>query len=75
MGACGEKVEVARRRLIAFDRFFAWLLGDELPVDRFTFIHSEFDRPYQSAASFGYRVRKWRRDAGLPEGLSAQASN
>ena len=25
----------------------------------------------KSAASFGNRVRKWRRDAGLPEGLSA----
>jgi len=46
-------------------------LIEELPVDRFTFIHSEFDRPYQSAASFGNRVRKWRREAGLPEGLSA----
>jgi len=46
-------------------------LIDELPADRFTFIHSDFDRPYQSAASFGNRVRKWRREAGLPEGLSA----
>jgi len=46
-------------------------LIDELSVGRFTFIHSEFDRPYQFAASFGNRVRKWRRDAGLPEGLSA----
>lgn len=46
------------------------LIG-ELPADRFTFISSEFGRPYQSAASFGNRVRKWRREAGLPEGLSA----
>lgn len=46
-------------------------LIDELPADRFTFIHSEFGRPFQSAASFGNKVRKWRRDAGLPEGLSA----
>jgi integrase len=48
-------------------------LIDELPADRFTFIHSEFGRPYQSAASFGNRVRKWRRDSGLPEGLSAHS--
>jgi integrase len=46
-------------------------LIEELPANRFTFIHSDFDRPYQSAASFGNRVRKWRREAGLPEGLSA----
>lgn len=46
-------------------------LIEELPADRFTFVHSEFNRPYQSAASFGNRVRKWRREAGLPEGLSA----
>jgi integrase len=46
-------------------------LIDEVPADRLTFIHSEFDRPFKSAASFGNRVRKWRRDAGLPEGLSA----
>lgn len=46
-------------------------LIDELPADRFTFVHSDFDRPYQSAASFGNRVRKWRREVGLPEGLSA----
>lgn len=31
----------------------------------------DFDWPYQSAASLGNRVRKWRREAGLPEGLSA----
>jgi integrase len=46
-------------------------LIDEVPADRFTFINSEFGRPYQSAASFGNRARKWRREAGLPEGLSA----
>jgi integrase len=46
-------------------------LIDDVPPDRFTFVHSEFNRPYQSAASFGNRVRKWRREAGLPEGLSA----
>jgi integrase len=46
-------------------------LIDEVPADRFTFIHSEFDRPFQSAASFGNKVRKWRRGCGLPEGLSA----
>ena len=46
-------------------------LIDELPVHRLVFIHSDFGRPYQSAASFGNRVRKWRREAGLPEGLSA----
>ena len=38
-------------------------LIDDLP-DRFTFIHSDFDRPYRSAAGFGNRVRKWRREAG-----------
>jgi len=48
-------------------------LIDQLPSDRFTFIHSDFDRPYQSAASFGNRVRKWRREADLPEGLSAHS--
>jgi hypothetical protein len=29
MGACGEKVEAAHRRLIALNQFFTWLLGDE----------------------------------------------
>jgi hypothetical protein len=48
------------------------MLIEEVPADRFVFIHSEFDQPFKSAASFGNRVRKWwRRDAGLPEGLSA----
>jgi integrase len=46
-------------------------LIDDLPADRFTFIYSEFNRPFKSAASFGNKVRKWRRNCGLPEGLSA----
>ena len=29
MAACGDKVEAARRRLIALDQFFTWLLSDE----------------------------------------------
>jgi integrase len=44
---------------------------DELPADRFCFIHSVWDQPFKSAASMSMKVRKWRRDCGLPEGLSA----
>lgn len=29
MGACAERTEAARRRLIALNQFFTWLLGDE----------------------------------------------
>jgi hypothetical protein len=46
-------------------------LLDELPSDRFCFIHSEWNRPFTSAASMSMKVRKWRRESGLPEGLSA----
>ena len=45
----------------------------ELPADRFCFIHSEHDRPYSCAESLGNRIRDWRREAGLPEGLSAHS--
>jgi hypothetical protein len=43
----------------------------ELPKDRFVFIHSENDQPHRCAEGLGNRIREWRRDAGLPEGLSA----
>jgi hypothetical protein len=44
---------------------------DELPPGRMYFIHSKLDRPFTSAASVGMKVRKWRAECGLPEGLSA----
>ncbi len=43
----------------------------ELPKDRFVFIHSENDKPHVCPEGLGNRIREWRRDAGLPEGLSA----
>jgi integrase len=43
----------------------------ELPADRFCFIHSEWDQPFKSAASMSMKVQKWRKECGLPEGLSA----
>jgi len=46
-------------------------LIDELPADRFCFIHSEWDQPFTSAASMSMKVQKWRKECGLPEGLSA----
>lgn len=45
----------------------------ELPRDQFVFIHSEHGRPYSCTESLGNRIRKWRRAAGLPEGLSAHS--
>lgn len=45
----------------------------ELPKDRFVFIHSENDRPFSCTEGLGNRIRKWRRAAGLPEGLSAHS--
>ena len=42
----------------------------EVPSDRFTFIHSEWDRPYQSDRSMSQTFRTWRPEAGLPKGLS-----
>jgi integrase len=45
----------------------------ELPKDRFVFIHSEHDRPFSCTEGLGNRIRKWRRAAGLPEGLSAHS--
>jgi hypothetical protein len=43
----------------------------EVPKERLCFIHSALGRPYSCAESLGNRIRDWRRDAGLPEGLSA----
>lgn len=43
----------------------------EIPEGRLCFIHSEWGRPFACAESLGNRIRKWRRAAGLPEGLSA----
>jgi integrase len=48
-------------------------LIDEMPKDRFVFIHSGLGRPFKSVNSMSNTVRKWRRDAGLPEGLSAHS--
>lgn len=45
----------------------------ELPHDQFVFIQSEHGRPYSCTESLGNRIRKWRRAAGLPEGLSAHS--
>ncbi len=45
----------------------------EVPEGRLCFIHSEWDRPFSCSESLGNRIRKWRRDAGLPEGLSAHS--
>jgi integrase len=44
-----------------------------LPSDRFVFIHSQNDRPFSCTEGLGNRIRKWRRAAGLPEGLSAHS--
>jgi integrase len=46
---------------------------DALPADRFVFVHSENGRPFASTEGLGNRIRKWRRAAGLPEGLSAHS--
>ena len=48
-------------------------LIDEMPKARFTFIVSEYGRPFARTESLGNRIRKWRRDCGLPEGLSAHS--
>jgi integrase len=45
------------------------LIG-EVPSDRFTFIHSKWDRPYLSDRSMSQTFRAWIREAGLPKGLS-----
>jgi site-specific recombinase XerC len=45
----------------------------EVPHDQFVFIQSEHGRPYSCTESLGNRIRKWRRAAGLPEGLSAHS--
>jgi hypothetical protein len=42
----------------------------EVPSDRFTFIHSKWDRPYLSDRSMSQTFRTWVREAGLPKGLS-----
>jgi integrase len=43
----------------------------EVPADRFCFVHSALDRPFKSAASMSMKVQKWRKECGLPEGMSA----
>ena len=43
----------------------------EIPSERFMFIHSEHGKPYSCNEGLGNRIRGWRRQAGLPEGLSA----
>jgi integrase len=45
-------------------------LIDEVPTDRLVFIHSDLGRPFKSVNSLSNTIRKWRREAGLPEGLS-----
>jgi hypothetical protein len=45
----------------------------ELPKDRFVFVASQHGRPYSCTEGLGNRIRKWRRAAGLPEGLSAHS--
>jgi integrase len=44
---------------------------DSLPAGRTHFLHSQHGGPFKSAASMSMKIRKWRKDAGLPEGLSA----
>jgi integrase len=46
-------------------------LIDELPTDQLMFIVSEHGHAYSCPEGLGNRIRKWRRSAGLPEGLSA----
>ena len=48
-------------------------LISEMPADRLVFIHSAHDRPYSCTEGLGNRIREWRRDCGLPEGLSAHS--
>jgi integrase len=38
---------------------------DVTPTDNLTFLVSEIGKPYASANSFGHRMRKWAREAGL----------
>jgi integrase len=38
---------------------------DATPSDHLTFLVSELGKPYTSANSFGQRIRKWAREAGL----------
>src|SRR4029077_1454305 len=45
----------------------------EVPADQFVFIVSEYGRPSSCTEGLGNRIRKWRRAAGLPEGLSAHS--
>ena len=45
----------------------------EVPAEQFCFIVSEFGRPFSCTEGLGNRIRKWRRAAGLPEGLSAHS--
>jgi integrase len=50
---------------------------DEIPLTtrdgqpRSFLIHSTIDQPFMSPRSMSQKVRKWRADVGLPEGLSA----
>ncbi len=48
-------------------------LISEVPADRLVFIHSAHDRPYSCTEGLGNRIREWRRNCGLPEGLSAHS--
>jgi integrase len=46
-------------------------LLDELPADRTHFLQSKWGQPFKSARSMSNKVRSWRKECGLPEGLSA----
>jgi hypothetical protein len=43
----------------------------ELPAEQLMLIVSKHGRAYSCSEGLGNRIRKWRRAAGLPEGLSA----